>query len=138
MAEAVFDFLSANVGAPPLHRWLKPELVSVDESSGGVELRLPVRAEFRRDSTRPEIHGGILAMLADIAGHAAVAARLRHGVPTVDLRIDYLRMAAGDFLSACATPVKVGRTLAVVDIRITDDQARLVAVGRGTYLTREA
>jgi uncharacterized protein (TIGR00369 family) len=137
MAETVFDFLAENVGAPPLHRWLKPELVSVDESSGVVELRLPLRPEFRRDSARPEIHGGILAVLADIAGHAAVAARLRHGVPTVDLRIDYLRMAAGTFLSACATPLKVGRTLAVVDIRITDDQARLVAAGRGTYLTRE-
>jgi uncharacterized protein (TIGR00369 family) len=76
-------------------------------------------------------------MLADIAGHAAVAARLRHGVPTVDLRVDYLRMATGDFLSACAMPVKLGRTLALVDIRITDEQDRLVAVARGTYLTRE-
>ena len=138
MPDDVFDFLAANIGAPPLHRWLKPQLVSVEEGSGSVELRLPVRAEFRRDPTRPEIHGGILAMLADIAGHAAVAARLRHGVPTVDLRIDYLRRAAGDFLSACATPVKLGRTLAVVDIRITDEQGGLVAVGRGTYLTREA
>lgn len=137
MPDTVFDFLAANIATPPLHQWLRPELVSVDESGGGVELRLPVRAEFRRDPARPEIHGGILAMLADIAGHAVVAARLRHGVPTVDLRVDYLRMAAGAFLSACATPVKLGRTLAVVDIRITDDQDRLVAVGRGTYLTRE-
>ena len=109
----------------------------MDESAGGVELRLALRDEFRRDPARPEIHGGILAMLADIAGHAVVAARMRHGVPTVDLRVDYLRMAAGAFLSASATPVKLGRTVAVVDIRITDDQARLVAVGRGTYLTRE-
>ena len=102
-----------------------------------MQLRLPVRDEFRRDPARPEVHGGILAMFADIAGHAAVAARLRHGVPTVDLRVDYLRMAGGDFLCARATPLKLGRTLAVVDIRITDDQERLVAVGRGTYLTRE-
>jgi uncharacterized protein (TIGR00369 family) len=138
MPEDLFDFLAANVARPPLHRWLNPQLVSVEKSSGAVELRLPLRAEFRRDATRPEIHGGILAMLADIAGHAAVAARLRHGVPTVDLRVDYLRMAAGDFLSAHAMPVKLGRTLAVVDIRITDEQDRLVALGRGTYLTRES
>ena len=137
MPDAVFDFLAENVAAPPLHRWLKPELVSVDATSGDVQLRLPLRPEFRRDPARPEVHGGILAMLADIAGHAAVAARLRHGVPTVDLRVDYLRMAGGDFLSARATPLKLGRTFAVVDIRITDDQERLVAVGRGTYLTRE-
>jgi uncharacterized protein (TIGR00369 family) len=137
MAEPVLDFLRANVAAPPLHRWLRPEVVSVDDHSGGVELRLPLRPEFRRDAARPEIHGGILSMLVEIAGHAAVAARLRHGVPTVDLRVDYLRMAAGEFLSASATPVKLGRTLAIVDIRITDDRSRLVVVGRGSYLTRE-
>jgi uncharacterized protein (TIGR00369 family) len=79
----------------------------------------------------------MIAVLADIAGHAVVAARLRHGVPTIDLRVDYLRMASGDFLLASAKPVKLGKTIAVVDIRITDEQARLVAVGRATYMTRE-
>lgn len=137
MPDDAFDFLAASIAAPPLHQWLNPELLSFEARSGDVKLRLALRAEFRRDPGRPEIHGGVLAVLADIAGHAVVAARLRHGVPTVDLRVDFLRMAAGQFLIAAAKPVKLGRTLAVVDIELSDDQDRLVAVGRGTYLTRE-
>jgi uncharacterized protein (TIGR00369 family) len=96
-----------------------------------------LRAEFGRDPERREIHGGVIAALIDIAGHAAIAARLNHGVPTVDLRIDYLRMAAGNELLAIAEPVKLGRTLGTVDIRVTDDQGKLVAVGRGVFSMRE-
>jgi acyl-coenzyme A thioesterase PaaI-like protein len=31
--------------------------------------------------------------------------------------------------------VKLGRTIAVSDVRIVDDQQRLVAIGRAAYLT---
>jgi uncharacterized protein (TIGR00369 family) len=102
-----------------------------------VTIALPLRAEFRRDPERPEIHGGVIASLIDIAGHAAISAKLHHGVPTVDLRIDYLRVAAGRELLATAELVKLGRTLGIVDIRVTDDQGRLVAIGRGLFSTRE-
>jgi uncharacterized protein (TIGR00369 family) len=78
----------------------------------------------------------VIASLIDIAGHAAIAAKLQHGVPTIDLRIDYLRMAAGRELRAAAALLKLGRTVGVVDVRVTDDQGKLVAAGRGTFSTR--
>jgi uncharacterized protein (TIGR00369 family) len=67
----------------------------------------------------------------------AVAAQVKHGIPTIDMRIDYLRMASGRALTATATPVKVGRTVGVVDITITDDENRKVAIGRTLFSTRE-
>lgn len=137
MPATTFEFLSDNIAAPPLHQWLRPELVSVDEARMEICMRLPVRFEFRRNADRPEVHGGILSALVDMAGHAAVAAQVRHGLPTIDLRIDYLRMAAGEYLLATATVVKLGRSIAVADVRITDDAGRLVAIGRGAYSTRE-
>lgn len=137
MPDTLFDFLSENIARPPLHKWLAPELVSIDDATGAVTLRLPFRDEFRRSPDRPEYHGGIIATLADMAGHAVVAAKLRHSVPTIDLRIDYLRMAAGPFLLATGTPVKLGRTIGVVDVQIRDEAGRLVAVGRGAFSTRE-
>ena len=51
------------------------------------------------------------------------------------MRVDYLRLAAGSEIVAVATVVKLGRTIGVVDIRITDDQQRLVAIGRAAYVT---
>lgn len=137
MPDTLFEFLAGNVARPPLHQWLRAELVSVDDVSGETVLRLPFRDEFRRDPERPEYHGGIIAAFADMSGHSVVAAKLRHAVPTIDLRIDYLRMAAGPFLLATGTPVKIGRTIAVVDVKIRDEAARLVAVGRGAFSTRE-
>ena len=130
-------YLRASLAAPPFHHWLRPELRDLDPKSGRVTIVLPLRAEFRRDPKRLEIHGGVIAALIDIAGHAAISARLHHGVPTVDLRIDYLRMAGGSELLATAEPVKLGRNLGTVDIRVTDDQGKLVAIGRGVFSTRE-
>lgn len=130
-------FLAASIVAPPLHAWMQVKLEAYDPASGEVRLRLPMREAFKRNAARPHIHGGILAALADIAGHAAVAAKVRHGVPTIDMRVDFLRMAAGEYLIATASLVKFGRTIALADVRITDAEGRLVATGRAAYSTQE-
>ncbi len=137
MPDTALNYLQQTIARVPFHQWLRPEVIDADEMSGRVVIALALRPEFRRDPERPEIHGGIVAALVDIAGHAAVAAKLRHGVPTIDLRIDYVRMAAGSTLRATAEAVKVGRTIGLVDIRVTDDQARLVAVGRSVFSTQD-
>ena len=136
MTDSVAAYVRDSIARPPFHHWLRPEIIEVDATSGRVVIALPLRPEFRRDPDRPEIHGGVIAALVDIAGHAAVAAKLRHGVPTVDLRIDYLRMAAGTELRATAEPIKMGRALGLVDVQVTDDQGKLIAVGRGVFSTR--
>ena len=55
-------------------------------------------------------------------------------MPTIDLRIDYLRPAEGDLLATART-VKRGRTIGVVDVEIRDTAGRMIAVGRGAYST---
>ncbi len=55
------------------------------------------------------------------------------GVPTINLRIDYLRPAVGDALTGTARVRRAGRTVALVDVDVYDEQQNLVAVGRGTY-----
>jgi uncharacterized protein (TIGR00369 family) len=129
-----FSFVRDNIAYTPFHQWLKPRLIAADGDIGSVTIHLTLRPEFRRLPDRPEVHGGVLAALVDITGHAAVAAKLRHGVSTVDLRIDYLRLAGGSELRAVASAIKIGRTIAVIDVRLTDDQDRAVAVGRASYL----
>jgi uncharacterized protein (TIGR00369 family) len=129
-----FDFVRDNIAATPFHQWLKPVLASVDEAVGSVTVHLPLRAEFRRRSDRDGIHGGVVAALIDIAGQAAIAAKLHHGATTIDLRVDYLRLAVGKELRATGTVIKLGRTIGLVDVQMNDDEGNTVAIGRCAYL----
>ena len=126
--------LKASIRKPPFHAWLGVELVAGDAEAGTATVRLPFKADFQRSPDSTQIHGGVIAALADIAGDYALAVTLGGGVPTIDLRVDYLRPAEGD-LVATARTVKKGRTIGVVDVEITDAGDRLVAVGRGAYST---
>jgi uncharacterized protein (TIGR00369 family) len=129
-----FEFVSHNIAQTPFHQWLLPRLVKVDDEAGTVTIELALRPEFCRLPGRPEVHGGVVAALIDITGHAAIAAKLRHSVATIDMRVDYLRLAGGQALRAVGKLVKVGRTIGIVDIEMEDDQGKLVAIGRASYL----
>jgi uncharacterized protein (TIGR00369 family) len=137
MPNSILAYLRQSIATAPFHQWLCPVVVEADELSGRVAISLVVRPEFRRDPDQPGVHGGIIAALIDIAGHAAVAAKLRRGAPTIDLRVDYIRLAAGARLLATADPVRIGRNIGLVDIRVTDDQDTLVAVGRCVFSTQD-
>jgi uncharacterized protein (TIGR00369 family) len=135
MSQSAFDFVRDNIAQTPFHQWLLPELLEVNEEAGSVTIRLPIRPEFCRLPERPELHGAVVAAMVDISGHAAIAAKVLHSVATIDMRVDYLRLAGGTELLAVATVVKLGRTIGVVDVRVSDDQKRLVAIGRAAFVT---
>jgi uncharacterized protein (TIGR00369 family) len=119
----------------PFHETLRMELVRHDADAGTVEIRLPWRPEFERDAASKQWHGGPIAALVDIAGDFALVALLGRGIPTIDLRIDYLRPAIDTDLVATGRTVRAGRSIGVVDVEVRDDRQRIVAVGRGTYST---
>jgi uncharacterized protein (TIGR00369 family) len=135
MTQSTFDFVRDNIAMTPFHQWLVPELVEVNEAAASVSIRLTVRPEFWRLPESNEVHGGLIAALVDIAGHATVASRVLHTVPTINMRVDYLRLAKGPELMATGKVVKLGRTIGVVDVSIEDSRKALVAVGRASYLT---
>lgn len=115
--------------------FLRLELLEHDAAAGTVTLRAPWRAEFERGPGTLQWHGGPMAALIDIAGDFALIAKLGRGIPTIDLRIDYLRPAVDTDLVARARTLRAGRTVGVVDIELSDRHGRLVAVGRGGYST---
>jgi uncharacterized protein (TIGR00369 family) len=133
---APFVLTQSVLDEPPFHAFLGMELVSSDAEAGSVVLRLPFRTEFARASGRREWHGGLIAALIDIAGDYALALIVGGGVPTINLRTDYLRGAADSPLTATATVLRAGRTIGVVDVQVHDDGGRLIAAGRGCYSTR--
>lgn len=120
---------------PPFHQVLRPQALEADPDRGIVVIGLAYDDRLRRSPDDRSYHGGVIASLIDLAGHAAVAVKIGRTAPTIDLRIDYLRPAAGSDLTATAKLIKAGRSVARVDIDITDDQGRQIAIGRGTYST---
>jgi uncharacterized protein (TIGR00369 family) len=137
MPKSVLAYLRDSIEQVPFHQWLQPHVDGFDEETGTVTISLAVRPEFRRDPDHPSVHGGLVAALIDIAGHAAAAASLRRGAPTIDLRVDYVRLASGPTLLATAQPIKIGRSIGLVDVRVSDDQGALVATGRCVFSTQD-
>jgi uncharacterized protein (TIGR00369 family) len=74
-----------------------------------------------------------VSALIDIAGDYAVITEVGAGVPTIDMRVDYLRPARRGDLMATARTVRVGRTVSVADVEVRDVGGTLIAVGRAVY-----
>ena len=115
----------------PFMRFLGLEVVRADR--GMIEVRLPFREEFIRGDGSDWLHGGVVSALADIAGDYAVMTETAPGVPTIDMRVDYLRPARKGDLTAVGKTVRVGKTICVADVEIRDSSGTLVAVGRACY-----
>jgi len=129
--------LQEHLRSPPFHQLFDLSCVRLDRGAGELELLMRYTPSVERSAGTRQYHGGAIASLIDIAGDYALWAVLGHGVPTINFRTDYLRPAAATDLRAVARIRRAGKTVAVVDIDVLDDQGRLVAIGRGTYSTRE-
>ena len=118
-------------GHSPYMRFLGLTLEA--SSKGLVEIRLPFREEFLRADDSDWLHGGVVSALIDIAGDYAVITEVGVGVPTIDMRVDYLRPARRGDLIAVARTLRVGRTVSVADVEVRDALGTVVAVGRAVY-----
>tara|TARA_R110002124_G_scaffold250030_1_gene415099 strand:+ start:201 stop:602 length:402 start_codon:yes stop_codon:yes gene_type:complete len=117
----------------PFHRWLGLKIVQ--QNNDLLELEMPWRDELVSNPVIGAVHGGILASLIDLTGLYAIIAAGGIARATVDLRVDYHRAATNGPLRAIGQVVKLGKTISTADTRILDDDDRLVASGRGTYLS---
>jgi uncharacterized protein (TIGR00369 family) len=120
----------------PFNKYVGVRVVEIDR--GRVRLEVPFRAELIGDPIRLAIHGGVMSMLADTAGGAAVWSELeepRARVSTIDMRIDYLRPGKQETLVCEASVVRLGRRVGVTDMRLFHPSAPVesVATGKGVY-----
>lgn len=131
----LLDRLREEMTRPPFNTWLGPVAIEADEAERRIVIELPFRPEFSHRAGETVFHGGVIAAMADIAGHAAVA--VFHGAvtPTVSLQTDFLAPAIGTRLHAVGRLRKLGQTLARADIDLLVGD-RLVAIARGTFSTK--
>lgn len=113
--------------------WLRVRVVALDHDRSEITMTMPLRPELERGVGTKQFHGGPLAGFIDTVGDFAIGIVVGGGVPTINLRVDYLRPAIGDSLTATARVRRAGKTYAVVDIDVMQPDGKLVAIGRGTY-----
>ena len=102
---------------------------------GLVEIQLPFREEFIRGDGSDWLHGGVVSALVDIVGDYAVITELGPGVPTIDLRVDYHAAALPGDLFARGKVIRFGGQFSTAEAQVLDQDGKLLASGRGTYLT---
>ena len=117
----------------PYHQWLGLKVVAVEDD--GIELTAKWREEWVVNLERRFTHGGILAALIDLGADWAMVRKTGRGVPTIDMRVDYHAVALPGDLTIKGKIVRMGGQFSVAEARIFDAQGKLLASGRGTYLT---
>lgn len=117
----------------PFHEWLGLRVQKVDEE--GIELTATWREEWVVNPKGRYTHGGILAALVDLTADWALVAHTGRGVPTIDMRVDYHRAAMPGDLIAKGRIIKLGRQFSSAEASVYDQEGKLLASGRGVYLT---
>ncbi len=125
--QAIFDL-------SPFISSLNLEIQTLDYDNQEITIRMPQGPTMERRPGTKQFHGGPLAALIDIVGDFAIGMMVGGGVPTMNLRIDYLKPAVGDAVIGVARVRRRGRSACVVDIDVSNEDGALVAVGRGTYV----
>ena len=131
--EITVEKVQALITRAPFHQWLGLQVVAVTDD--GIELKAKWREEWVVNPDRGYTHGGILAALVDLTADWAMVSKTGRGVPTVDLRVDYHRAAMPGMLTIRGEIVHFGKQFSVAEAKVFDKDGRLLASGRGTYLT---
>ncbi len=119
------------------HQLFRPEIMRADNDRLELVVRFFMSAELERQPGTNQWHGGAVSAIVDTTGCYGLALLTGEPLPTIDFRTDYMRPAVGTNLTATAKVRKAGRSVAVVDIDVVDDNDRLIAVGRASYSTKD-
>jgi uncharacterized protein (TIGR00369 family) len=132
--EAFMREAAAGEFVPPA--FLLLGLRAIDGSEG--DARLAVSTSAWLCNAFGVVYGGVIAYLADAAMTLAVASTVPAATAysPLDMKVHFLRPVrpGDDDLSAHATVIHRGRTIAVVTCEITDARSRLVALASASVL----
>ena len=128
--------IQATFDRSPFISGLGLQVQSLDYDASELTVVMPLNPSLERRAGTKQFHGGPIASFIDTVGDFAIGMMVGGGVPTINLRIDYLKPAVGERITGTARVRRAGRTVAVVDLDVFDEQDSLVAGGRGTYSPR--
>lgn len=98
-----------------------------------VKARMPV--DHRTMQPYGFLHGGASCVLAETIGNFASAMVIDHAVfycVGLEINANHVRSATKGFVTALAMPLHLGATTHVWDIKISDEEEKLICVSRLT------
>jgi uncharacterized protein (TIGR00369 family) len=110
------------------------EVMTADPEKQEVVMRLKMRPEFERLAGTGQWHGGPIAAAIDTVGDYALVMLVGKPLPTLNLRVDYLRPGYNT-LTLVGRIRRAGKTVGVVDVDVLNEAGALVAIGRANYAT---
>ncbi|MEM6415241.1 MAG: PaaI family thioesterase [Pseudomonadota bacterium] len=105
-----------------------------DDKEQSLTLTMPMRNELQGGAGAGHMHGGAIGALVDTAATFVFLAAGVTQCPTSNYRVDFLRPVVNSSLTAKATLRRQGRTIGISDVDVTDDNGKLVAIGRATFV----
>jgi uncharacterized protein (TIGR00369 family) len=128
-----FEEAQALIDRGPYARWLGLKLLAFGED--GIEVKATWREEWIANPALQQTHGGILAALIDFGSDFALVPKLGRLFPTIDMRVDYHRLAKPGDLTVRARVVKLGRQFSLCEAEVRDAAGESIASGRATFVT---
>lgn len=130
------DGIAAKLSNNPVVKFMSIGLREVNR--GEATLILKDREELR--NSMGLLQGGILGVLADVAGgvslYSVLSDPLKVVIPTVEFKVNFLRPAKGGDLVARGRVVHSGRQIAVCQVDVSSEEGVLLATGVFTYMIK--
>lgn len=126
---SVADFLHIGKGTMAEHIGIEWDEIGEDF----LKAKMPV--DQRTSQPYGLLHGGASCVLAETVGSVASAMVIDHSkfyCVGLEINANHIRSAKSGFVTAIASPLHLGSTTHVWDIRITDEAGKLICVSRLT------
>jgi uncharacterized protein (TIGR00369 family) len=125
--------IAGDVEPPPVARLIGFEMTQIEPGRAVFELD----AGPRHASPLGTVHGGIIVDLVDAAMGCAHASQLEEGesFTTLELKINFMKPVWRSHLVAEGNVIRAGRTIGLVEGRVTDETGSLVAFATSTCMT---
>ena len=145
LISAVAEFFDEQI---PFNKLLGLQVESMSRES--VSASFQMRDELLGHRSRRMLHGGVISSVIDVTGglcafvstqentageNLKAKMEMADWLSTLDLRVDFLHPAKGEYFFVKAYPLRAGKKIAVIRTELRNDQDHLVAVGTGTYVT---
>ncbi len=124
---AYVDTVRTRVNACPYFTLLSMTIGRIDMGESNLEI------DVQKKHLQPfgAVHGGVFASIIDAAAFWAVFPEVDDDLTmtTVDLKVNYLAPAQGGKLIARGRRIKVGKTLALAEAEVSNQQGKVLAHG---------